>query len=96
MTLFEHVLLQARDGLSEIDRDRDRALTFIARYGGSPGLDVYLEDLAIERARQLLMIQGLHELRQQKHPALFHQVRFTRMMKATLRPTSGVKTGTGQ
>lgn len=86
MTLFEHVMLQARSGLAEIDRDRDRALTFMAHYGGSPALDVWLEALAGERARHLAMIEGVAELHRQRHPALLHQVRATRMAKASLRP----------
>lgn len=94
MTLFEHVMLQARSGLSSIDEDRDRAVTFVARYGGSPGLDAWLEELEAERGRQLLMMDGLDALRQQNHPALLHQVRPTRMLKASLRPVAAPRTGT--
>lgn len=95
MTLFEHVLLQARAGLAEIHRDRARALDFMARYGGSPGLDAWLETLAVEQQQHAVLIEGIAELRRQNHPALLHQVRATRMAKAALRPVrADVCTGT--
>jgi hypothetical protein len=85
MTLFDHVMLQARSGLSDIDQDRDRALSFIARYGGSPGLDAWLEQLAADRAQQLLLLDGLQTLQEQSSPALLMHVRPTRMLKVALR-----------
>jgi hypothetical protein len=94
MTLVEHVLLQARSGLSDIDRDRDRAMTFMVRYGGSGALDAWLADLEAERARHVLLLQGLEALRQQNHPALLCEVRPTRMLKASLRQADrGVAAG---
>ncbi|OFW44768.1 MAG: hypothetical protein A3J29_07990 [Acidobacteria bacterium RIFCSPLOWO2_12_FULL_67_14b] len=97
MTLFQHMLLQARSGLSDIDCDRDRALSFMARYGGSPALDAWLGTLEVERAQHLLILDGLDELRRQQHPALLHEVRATRMAKAALRAApAAIRTGTDQ
>ena len=97
MTLFQHVLLQARHGLADIHRDRRVAMDFEARYGGSPALDAYLANLEVERAQHLLILDGLDELRRQQHPALLHEVRATRMAKAALRAApAAIRTGTDQ
>lgn len=85
MTLFDHMRVSIRSGLSAIDQDGDRAESFIARYGGSPALDGWLRELRVERLTQLVMLQGLEELRQQNHPALGCEVRSTRMLKVSLR-----------
>lgn len=86
MTLFERVLGQAERWLVDLDQARDRAALFIARYGGSPQLDTYLDQLEDERAKHLMMMEGLEVLRAQNHPALLLQVRPPRpqMLKATL------------
>lgn len=95
MTLIEHLLVQARSGLADIHRDRDRALSFVARYGGSPALDVWIEQLELERAQHLLLIKGIAELRLEDHPALQHDVRVTRMAKASLRSVRADRARTG-
>lgn len=95
MTLFEHLLVQARSGLADIHRDRDRALSFIARYGGRPALDAWLEQLELELAQHVGLIDGIAELRREHHPALQHDVRVTRMAKASLRSVRADRARTG-
>ena len=97
MTLFEHMLLMVQSGLAEIHRDRDRALTFQARYGGSPDLDVYLRQLEEKRALHSMMVDAVAELRRQNanHPVLGLPVRATRMARASLRTVApAMRTGT--
>lgn len=95
MTLYQHMLLQARAGLSEVDRDRDRGHMFIARYGGSPALDAWLRARNEERAQHLMMIEALGDLQRLNHPALLTQVRASRMVKAALRTVPAVIARTG-
>lgn len=94
MTVFQHMELAIRAGLAEIHRDRDRALTFEARYGGSPALDAWLVTLEEERARHALMAEAIAELCRQEHPVLRLDVRPTRMLKASLRMAPATRTGT--
>lgn len=94
MNLFQHMLLATREGLAEIHRDRDRALTFEARYGGSPGMDAWLAILEEERAQHALMIEAIAELARRREPILLQEVRPTRMLKASIRFQPPARTGT--
>lgn len=96
MTLYAHVRLQVRSSLAEIDRDREAALSFEARYGGGPGFDLYVAQLAEDRQQHLMMLEGLQELRNQGHAVLLQEIRATRMAKALLRPLTLTRTGTGR
>lgn len=96
MNLFEHLLLATREGLAEIHRDRDDALTFEARYGGSPGLDAHLAELEDEQAQHTLMVEALAVLARTRHPILLQEVRPTRMLKVGLRAVPPARTGTGR
>jgi len=97
-TLFEQVVRQAESWLAEIDYERDRAASFVARYGGSAALDAWLDALELERGKHLAMMGGLEELRRQNHPALLLDVRPARMVKASLpgRDRGLARTGTGR
>ncbi len=97
MTPFERVARQAEEWLADLDAERDRAAVFIARYGGGPGLDSYLERLERERAKHLLMMERLEELRCANHPALLLEVRPV-MAKASIgnRRHELPRTGTGR
>lgn len=96
MTLYAHVRLQVRASLAEIDRDREAALSFEARYGGGPAFDHYLAQLADDRQQHLTMLDGLQELRKQGHAVLLQEIRATRMARAVLRPLTLTRTGTGR
>jgi hypothetical protein len=85
VTLFDRLQRNARRWLDDIDQVRDRAALFVARYGGSAELDAYLDALEAERARHLLLMDGLEALRRQNHPFLLLDVR-PRMLKAGLPP----------
>jgi hypothetical protein len=94
VNLFEHLLLATREGLAEIHRDRDDALTFEVRYGGSPDLDAYLARLDEEQAQHALMVDALTALARTRHPILLQDVRPSRMLKVGLRAVVPARTGT--
>lgn len=96
MNLYEHMVLRVREGLAEIHRDRQRALHFMARYGGSPDMDAWLAQLDDEQQKHVLAIEGMAELiRQNPHSPVLHlPMRATRLAKATLRAVPTRRTGT--
>lgn len=85
MTLFDLLRRFAQQWLVDLDTERDRAVVFASRYGGSPALDAYLDAREAERAKHLVLMEGLEDLRRQNHPFLLLEVRPPQMLKASLR-----------